>query len=337
MINKSIIQSLADQMVESGATQAASKTKKSIGLGESSASGLSRTMKNIQDSVQNMFDYEEAKQKRERKAALVDSSNKNMASWIAAIQGAGGAAPAIGSASKVAKAALEVLGKDKEESTESILSQPVPKPDPVEKPDPIEETVTKKEDTPAEETQTVKFVLPKELYGKKGVQLGEPVSRSYFNKPIPEGELRGKSRKSGDIDIESQQEIISRIVEYGRRMELSDREIAIALATVRYESGFNPDAAAKSSSAVGLGQFVNQTWKDVTGGTDRNSIDDQIQALFDLQIENTEIAEKKGYGEEYIYAMHHDGPSLKLTGLSKSKKHVMPFVPKYEKMIKEFF
>ena len=331
MINKGIIQSLADQMVESGATQAASKTKKSIGLGESSASGLSRTMKNIQDSVQNMFDYEEAKQKRERKAALVDSSNKNMASWIAAIQGAGGAAPAIGSASKVAKAALEVLGKDKEESTESILSQPLPKPEPVEKP------VAKKEDTPAEETQTVEFVLPKELYGKKGVQLGEPVSRSYFNKPIPEGELRGKSRKSGDIDIESQQEIISRMVEYGRRMELSDREIAIALATVRYESGFNPDAAAKSSSAVGLGQFVNQTWKDVTGGTDRNSIDDQIQALFDLQIENTGIAEKKGYGEEYIYAMHHDGPSLQLNGLSKSKKHVMPFVPKYEKMIKEFF
>lgn len=328
MINKGIIQSLADQMIESGATQAASKTKKSIGLGESSASGLSRTMKNIQDSVQNMFDYEEAKQKRERKAALVDSSNKNMASWIAAIQGVGGAAPAIGSASKVA---LEVLGKNKEESIESILSQPVLKPDPVEEP------VVKKETTPAEETQTVEFVLPKELYGKKGVQLGEPISRSYFNKPIPEGELRGNSRKSGDIDVKSQQEIISRMVEYGRRMELSDREIAIALATVRYESGFNPDAAAKSSSAVGLGQFVNQTWKDVTGGTDRNSIDDQIQALFDLQIENTAIAKKKGYGEEYIYAMHHDGPSLKLDGLSKSKKHVMPFVPKYEKMIKEFF
>lgn len=330
MINKTV-QNIADQMVESGATQAASRTKRAIGLGESSASGLSRTMKNIQDSVQNMFDYQEAKQKRERKAALTDSSNENMASWIAAIQGVGGAAPAIGSASKVAKTALEFLGKDKEESTESILSQPVPEPDPVEDP------VVKEEVTPAEETQTVEFVLPKELYGKKGVQLGEPISRSYFNKPIPEGELRGKSRKSGDIDIESQQEIISKIVEYGRRMDLSNREIAIALATVRYESGFNPDAAAKSSSAVGLGQFVNQTWKDVTGGTDRNSIDDQIQALFDLQIENTGIAERKGYGEEYIYAMHHDGPSLQLDGLSKSKKHVMPFVPKYEKMIKEFF
>ena len=100
MINKTV-QSLADQMVESGATQAASRTKRAIGLGESSASGLSRTMKNIQDSVQNMFDYQEAKQKRERKAALTDSSNENMASWIAAIQGVGGAAPAIGSASKL--------------------------------------------------------------------------------------------------------------------------------------------------------------------------------------------------------------------------------------------
>lgn len=330
MINKAV-QNLADQMVESGATQAASRTKRAIGLGESSASGLSRTMKNIQDSVQNMFDYQEAKQKRERRAALTNSSNENMASWVAAIQGAIDKAPDTSGGSSKTESAKEIFGGDEEESTDSILSQPVPEPDPVEDP------VVKEEVTTAEETQTVEFVLPKELYGKKGVQLGEPISRSYFNKPIPKGELRGKSRKSGDIDIESQQEIISKIVEYGRRMDLSDREIAIALATVRYESGFNPDAAAKSSSAVGLGQFVNQTWKDVTGGTDRNSIDDQIQALFDLQIENTEIAERKGYGEEYIYAMHHDGPSLQLNGLSKSKKHVMPFVPKYEKMIKEFF
>jgi hypothetical protein len=330
MINKTV-QNLADQMVESGATQAASRTKRAIGLGESSASGLSRTMKNIQDSVQNMFDYQEAKQKRERRAALTNSSNENMASWVAAIQGAIDKAPDTSGGSSKTESTKEIFGSDEEESTDSILSQPVPEPDPVEDP------VVKEEVTTTEEKQTIKFVLPKELYGKKGVQLGEPISRSYFNKPIPEGELRGNSRKAGDISVKSQEKIISRIVDYGRRMDLSDREIAIALATVRYESGFNPDAAAKSSSAVGLGQFVNQTWKDVTGGTDRNSVDDQIQALFDLQTENTNIAEKKGYGEEYIYAMHHDGPNLELNGLSKSKKHVMPFVPKYEKMIKEFF
>lgn len=333
MINKTV-QNIADQMVESGATQAASRTKRTIGLGESSASGLSRTMKNIQDSVQNMFDYQEAKQKRERRAALTNSSNENMASWVAAIQGAIDKAPDTSKGSNKTESAKEIFGSDEEETTDSILSQPVPEPDPVED-STVKEEVTTTEATA--ETETIKFVLPKELYGKKGVQLGEPISRSYFNKPIPAGELRGKSRKSGDINVESQEEIISRMVEYGRRMELSDREIAIALATVRYESGFNPDAAAKSSSAVGLGQFVNQTWKNVTGGTDRNSIDDQIQALFDLQIENTGIAERKGYGEEYIYAMHHDGPKLELDGLSKSKKHVMPFVPKYEKMIKEFF
>lgn len=330
MINKTV-QNLADQMVESGAAQAASRTKRAIGLGESSASGLSRTMKNVQDSVQNMFDYQEAKQKRERRAALTNSSNENMASWVAAIQGAIDKAPDTSGGSSKTESAKEIFGSDEEESTDSILSQPVPEPDPVEDP------VVKEEVTTAEEKQTIKFVLPKELYGKKGVQLGEPISRSYFNKPIPEGELRGNSRKAGDISVKSQEKIISRIVDYGRRMDLSDREIAIALATVRYESGFNPDAAAKSSSAVGLGQFVNQTWKNVTGGTDRNSVDDQIQALFDLQTENTNIAEKKGYGEEYIYAMHHDGPNLELNGLSKSKKHVMPFVPKYEKMIKEFF
>ena len=48
------------------------------------------------------------------------------------------------------------------------------------------------------------------------------------------------------------------------------------------------------------------------------------------------MAEKKGYGNEYVYAIHHDGPSLDRGGLALSKKNVMPYVPKYLELIKNY-
>ena len=118
---------------------------------------------------------------------------------------------------------------------------------------------------------------------------------------------------------------------------MTDYEIAYTLAIARYESGFNPDAAAKSSSASGVGQFINGTGSNY-GITNENrwDVDIQVQALVDHTLDNFETAKKKGYGNEYVYALHHDGISLAKNGLSKGKEHVMPFVPKYLKAIKQF-
>ena len=114
-------------------------------------------------------------------------------------------------------------------------------------------------------------------------------------------------------------------------------KIAIALATARHESGFNPDASAKSSSATGIGQFINDTGT-AYGIKDANrwDMDTQVDALVNHVYDNAQLARKKGYGDEYIYALHHDGPSLDRTGLSKSKELVMPYVSGYLKLIKEF-
>jgi len=181
------------------------------------------------------------------------------------------------------------------------------------------------------------FKLTEELYGKKGVQEGEPAEQSYFNTEIIEGGLRGNSRKAGDASLEVQQTVVNKIIEVGSKMGMSDYEIAYTLAIARYESGFNPDAAAKTSSASGVGQFIDDTGSKY-GITNENrwDVDMQVQALVDHTIDNFELAKKKGYGNEYVYALHHDGISLAKDGLSKGKEHVMPFVPKYLKAIEQF-
>ena len=182
-----------------------------------------------------------------------------------------------------------------------------------------------------------KLSLTERLYGKKGVQAGEPASQSYFNLEILDRPFKGNSRKAGDISLDQQEKIMEMIINTGRQQGMSNREIALTLATVRFESGFNPDAAAKSSSATGLGQFINDTGEKY-GLTDENRWDVamQVQAVVDHTLDNIEMANKKGYGEEYIYALHHDGPALDSGGLDLSKKEVMPYVDAYEQMLENY-
>ena len=179
--------------------------------------------------------------------------------------------------------------------------------------------------------------LTERLYGKKGVQAGEPASQSYFNSEILDRPFKGNSRKAGDISLDQQEKIMEMIINTGRQQGMSNREIALTLATVRFESGFNPDAAAKSSSATGLGQFIEDTGQKY-GLTDENRWDVamQVQAVVDHTQDNIEMANKKGYGEEYIYALHHDGPALDSGGLDLSKKEVMPYVDAYEQMLENY-
>tara|TARA_B100001939_G_scaffold117683_1_gene102114 strand:- start:6108 stop:6980 length:873 start_codon:yes stop_codon:yes gene_type:complete len=179
--------------------------------------------------------------------------------------------------------------------------------------------------------------LTEDLYGKKGGKDREPVEQSYFNTELIEGGLRGNSRKSGDASIEVQQTVVNKIIEVGSKMGMTDYEIAYTLAIARAESGFNPDAASTDSSASGVGQFIDDTGSKY-GITNENrwNVDIQVQALVDHTLDNFETARNKGYGNEYVYALHHDGIGLGGKGLSLSKKNVMPFVPKYLKAIKNY-
>lgn len=75
----------------------------------------------------------------------------------------------------------------------------------------------------------------------------------------PAGALAGLSRIHGDASPQVQDRIIDILVEIGARYKLPYRDIAHMLLFCKIESGFNPDAAAGTTSAAGLGQYTKAT------------------------------------------------------------------------------
>ncbi|EPX2828779.1 LysM peptidoglycan-binding domain-containing protein [Klebsiella michiganensis] len=137
--------------------------------------------------------------------------------------------------------------------------------------------------------------------------------------------LRGNSRTIGDADKDVQDAIIDMIITIAVRYGLSYKEISYILLTTKVESGFNPDAAAGTTSAAGLAQ-----------GTVGFIIDALTQSEdilgFQLDLRNAEVfdAEKGCYAViysfllnkskvmesytsdqseywEWLYLLHHDG------------------------------
>lgn len=160
------------------------------------------------------------------------------------------------------------------------------------------------------------------------------VSYSYYNKPLVEGGVRGNSRKGGDASEEVQKRSIQAIIKAGTDAGMSADDIALTLAIARHESGFNPDAAAGTTSAHGLGQFVDKTGASY-GLTDDNrwDVDVQAKALVVHTLDNIKLAESRGKPRSYVYKYHHDGPSKDYGGLTTSTKKVMPYVDRFKEML----
>jgi len=176
--------------------------------------------------------------------------------------------------------------------------------------------------------------LEERLYGKKGTGKNEVVSHSYYDDPL---DVEGFTRSAGGAPKEEQEKAIRTIIETGRSLDASDEEIAYALATARTESGFNIYAAARSSSAYGLGQFIDKTGKAY--GLNQENRDDlqmQAQALIEHTQYNFDLAKKRGKGLEYVYKYHHDGPSKDLGGLALAKKNVIPYLDGFRKIVENF-
>ena len=178
------------------------------------------------------------------------------------------------------------------------------------------------------------FNLPEELYGKKGTEKVKVASQSYYNDEIF---ADGYTRNAGGAPISVQTHVAEQIIEIGRTLQATEQEIATALAIARYESGFNPYAAAKSSSAYGVGQFIDRTGKGY--GLNKDNKDDlgmQVQALMEHTMDNFDTVKRNNYSSAHVYALHHDGPGLDRDGLSKSREHVMPFIPKYLELVRGY-
>ncbi|WP_371369519.1 transglycosylase SLT domain-containing protein [Pseudomonas sp. QL9] len=171
------------------------------------------------------------------------------------------------------------------------------------------------------------------MYSKKGWAYKDEQIKEYshYRHPIDISNERvsGNSRVHGDISEDGQRAVIDIIADLVIEQNLSKSDLAMILAITHVESGFNPDAAAGTTSAAGLGQFVDGTAKAYGIFTNEQRFDAEIgaHALIQHYLENKKSSEARYSGREMytmIYALHHDGPSLAYGGKEISEREVMP-------------
>ncbi|MFG3449800.1 peptidoglycan-binding protein [Stenotrophomonas sp. NPDC047960] len=162
-------------------------------------------------------------------------------------------------------------------------------------------------------------------------------SWSHYREPIDESRpLHGQSRRWGDASPEVQSRVIDSLIESSREAGLTPRETAYVLAIARVESGFNPDAAAGTTSASGLGQFIDRTGRHYgLNNANRFDVDAQSDALVAHFVDNRNLARDRGQGEDYIYKYHHDGPTKDYGGLGLSQRKVAPHLDEYEQFVNQ--
>lgn len=168
------------------------------------------------------------------------------------------------------------------------------------------------------------------LKPKKGAAYKENQIKSYslLNTPISSGKvLCGNSRIYGDVDDQTYRKIIDIIISLCSRFDLTYKETAYTLLICLAESGFNPDAAAGTTSASGLAQYTADTakaFKNRAKSVLGLEIDMSGLNVFDATIGsygvlvaflfNRNLAiewDFKDSDDKYwqlIYMLHHDGP-----------------------------
>ncbi|MEB1104470.1 peptidoglycan-binding protein [Xanthomonas campestris] len=161
---------------------------------------------------------------------------------------------------------------------------------------------------------------------------------SHYREPIDSGDgrLHGESRRWGDASPQTQSRVIDSLIDSSRDAGLSARETAYVLAIARVESGFNPDAAAGTTSASGLGQFIDRTGAHYgVNASNRFDVETQSQALVQHFVDNRDLARSRGQGEDYIYKYHHDGPSKDYGGLALSRREIAPHLDNYTQFVEQ--
>lgn len=150
-------------------------------------------------------------------------------------------------------------------------------------------------------------------------------------------EIAGNSRVWGDISPQGQALVIDLIIEICTRFKLGYREIGYVLLMARIESGFNPDAAAGTTSAAGIGQYTKATVEECT-----KPAYSKHYLGFDLDLSGLNVfnAERGAYGillsyficraraqeefpsslEHNIYLYHHEGWYSHFKGKDDSEK-----------------
>ncbi len=184
---------------------------------------------------------------------------------------------------------------------------------------------------------------PKTTEGKYNINY-----KAIFHPKVPSHPTRAErnshyfytpcSPNAADVSMQVQIESIDALITEAKKANFSVRDTAHMLAIVRHESGFNPYAATPSSSAGGLGQFIDDTWRGSNySESQRWDMAAQVSAMIEQFKYIKRIAHNKGKPEIYFYKYHHDGPKEDHGGLKKAKENIYPHITPIQEAIKNAY
>jgi hypothetical protein len=176
------------------------------------------------------------------------------------------------------------------------------------------------------------------FYSRKGAAYRKEkvVEHSAYFLPIDTrpGRLAGNSRIWGDASHDVQRQVINAIIVAAKKEGFNVRRIALLLAMTKIESGFNPDAAAGTTSACGLGQFIKKTGlKYGLNEQNRFEVGPSIKALIGYFKDNEDIVKKNDKPDYFVYKYHHDGPYQESGGTALATNEFAPVAAAYEKAL----
>ena len=144
------------------------------------------------------------------------------------------------------------------------------------------------------------------------------------------------SDKWGDAPEEIKSKVRDLILSNSKDLPKEDRTILLAIA--KLESGFNPNAQAKTTTAAGVFQIIKSVGNNLgLPQEDRYDARKNIIAGIRLYKENLQILKKRfpnAKGNEraiLLYALHHDGPSLKYGGAEIARRVLIPYLREFRK------
>jgi LysM repeat protein len=173
------------------------------------------------------------------------------------------------------------------------------------------------------------------FYASKGAAYKKEkvVKWSHYFDPVDHraGRVGGNSRIWGDASQAVQRHVIDSLIVAAKKKGFDIRRIAMLLAMANIESGFNPDASAGTTSASGLGQFINATGLEY-GLHDGNRFDlaANVAAIIAYFKYNEKLVKKHGKPDVWVYKYHHDGPTRDYGGEKLTNKKFAPLAAKYE-------
>lgn len=139
-------------------------------------------------------------------------------------------------------------------------------------------------------------------------------------------------------------EVVKRkIITVCRREGFSDAETRFCLAVAEQESGFNPNARNRGSTAAGIFQFVEATWKarckeaGLSPLTSPHDVDAQLRCFLPhframQHWARQKVGSRAGPDEffAWCYKFHHDGPAGEYGGLRLGRKSVVPKMKRFK-------